>query len=255
MSITVSSRSLYPSRPAPRKQNSLGICCIDALDRSFAENNHIPSDNLLGIQHSVLSNTIHEELAAGPPHSDKGDSPFPELGYIPKPYFEYAQRTLSTLILAGTFMAGVEAQLLSLIFTAPDGPLRNVALGFSVGALLATAFVALYCAVTYIWLRQEWRHKTHCFNEWVAGSLRMMLIWCSVSLVMGVYSGFFAVVFFLFAAAPLEIAVFSAVVFALCGVGPMSWGFYYWYGLYRGWLEWVPHEDGSLPHRRQVPSA
>ena len=82
-------------------------------------------------------------------------------------------------------MAGVEAQLLSLIFSAADVPTRTVAIGFAVLALLSTAFVALYCAVTYIWLRQEWKHKDHCFNEWVAGSLTMMMIWCAVFLVVG----------------------------------------------------------------------
>lgn len=35
-------------------------------------------------------------------------------------------------------------------------------------------------------------------------------------------------------------------------------GFYYWYGLYRGWLEWVPDdegEDGTLPRKRQTSTA
>lgn len=82
-------------------------------------------------------------------------------------------------------MAGVEAQLLSLIFSAEDVVIRTVAIGFAVTALLSTAFVALYCAVTYIWLRQEWTHKSHCFDEWVAGSLTMMMIWCGVFLVIG----------------------------------------------------------------------
>ena len=85
-------------------------------------------------------------------------------------------------------MAGVEAQLLSLIFSAADVPLRTAAIGFAILALLSTAFVALYCAVTHIWLSQEWRHKAHCFHEWVAGSVPMMLVWCSVSLVIGACS-------------------------------------------------------------------
>ena len=84
-------------------------------------------------------------------------------------------------------MAGVEAQLLSLIFSAADVPLRTVAIGFAVLALLSTAFVALYCAVTYIWLRQDWKRKRYRFQDWVAGSLRMMILWCSVFLVVGTY--------------------------------------------------------------------
>lgn len=82
-------------------------------------------------------------------------------------------------------MAGVEAQLLSLIFSAPDTMLRSSAIGFAVFALLSTAFVALYAAVTYMWLRQDWRHKSHFFEEWVTGSLTMMTRWCGVFLVIG----------------------------------------------------------------------
>ncbi|KIP07328.1 hypothetical protein PHLGIDRAFT_424065 [Phlebiopsis gigantea 11061_1 CR5-6] len=231
-----SSRRGSTSRPVPRAQNSLGVSCITiTVDDYHGESSRTFAGPSTTDPHNILSDGLLfvEKPKASPKPlvdpktpfvSEKSDTVgFPEHGSIPKSYFEYAQRTLSTLVLAGTFMAGVEAQLLSLIFSTVDVPTRTVAIGFAVLALLSTSFVALYCAVTYIWLRQEWKHKDDCFNEWVAGSLTMMMIWC---------------------------AVFLVVV--LRGVGPMSWGFYYWYGMYRGWLGWTPHEDGSFPHRRRA---
>ncbi|KAJ6594497.1 hypothetical protein B0H19DRAFT_1366357, partial [Mycena capillaripes] len=170
-------------------------------------------------------------------------------GHIPHEYFEESQRTLSTIIVAGTFMAGVEAQLvtLSLSSEGKHEAYKTISICFGMIALFSTAFAALYSAATYIWLKQDWENGPKRFEEWVAASMRTMIRWCSTFLVAGIYAGFLGFIFFLFNSASLTVAVFGSVAFVLCGLCPMAWGLYYWLGLYQGWLEWYPSVDGSSP--------
>jgi len=155
--------------------------------------------------------------------------------------YEHQQRTLSTLVLAGTFMAGVEGQILSIILTLEDGSrLKTGALCFAILGVVTTSFAALYSAVTYIWLRGSWTPGPKQFHEWVAGCVGMMVRWCSSFLVVGTYSGFVSLILFFFKGAPLGVALFAITVVFLSGLFPMIWGFYYWLGLSRGWLVWTP---------------
>lgn len=109
-------------------------------------------------------------------------------GHIPHEYFEESQRTLSTIIVAGTFMAGVEAQLVTLSLSSEGKHEANktISICFGIIALFSTAFAALYSAATYIWLKQDWEHGPKRFEEWVAASMRTMIRWCSTFLVAGV---------------------------------------------------------------------
>jgi len=170
-------------------------------------------------------------------------------GRVPQAWFKRVQRILSTLILAGTFMAGVEAQILCLIFTALPTLEKTMAVCFAVSALFLTSLSALYCAVAYMWLRSEWNCKDeqpHYFDEWVSGSISTMITWCAVSLVIGVYCGFLAIVCFLYAVITHVVAMVCTCVFALSSVGPVLWGYYRYRGLSRSALQWVPTPDG--PH-------
>ncbi|KAJ6503739.1 hypothetical protein C8R45DRAFT_1185631 [Mycena sanguinolenta] len=160
---------------------------------------------------------------------------------IPADRFEHQQRTLSTLVLAGTFMAGVEGQILSIILTLEDGSrLKTGGLCFAVLGVINTSFAALYSAVTYIWLKSSWTPGPKQFHEWVAGCVGMMIRWCSSFLVIGTYAGFVALILFFFASASVGIAIFVIMVVFFSGLFPMIWGFYYWYGLDHGWLVWTP---------------
>ena len=49
----------------------------------------------------------------------------------------------------------------------------------------------------------------------------IMVLWCGVFLAVGVYAGFFGLIFFMFASAPPPVAIFCAVAFVVCGIGPM----------------------------------
>ncbi|KAF7360705.1 hypothetical protein MVEN_00802400 [Mycena venus] len=155
--------------------------------------------------------------------------------------YEHQQRTLSTLVLAGTFMAGVEGQILSIILTLEDGSrLKIGALCFAILGVVTTSFAALYSAVTYIWLRGSWTPGPKQFHEWVAGCVGMMVRWCSSFLVVGTYAGFVSLILFFFKRSPIGVAVFAITIVFLAGLFPMIWGFYYWLGLSQGWLVWTP---------------
>ncbi|KAF7343713.1 hypothetical protein MSAN_01951600 [Mycena sanguinolenta] len=111
--------------------------------------------------------------------------------------YEHQQRTLSTLVLAGTFMAGVEGQILSIILSLEgESKLRTGGMCFAVLGVVNTSFAALYSAVTYIWLKSSWTPGPKLFHEWVAGCVGMMIRWCSSFLVIGTYAGFIALIFF-----------------------------------------------------------
>ncbi|KAJ7457380.1 hypothetical protein FB451DRAFT_1372535 [Mycena latifolia] len=168
--------------------------------------------------------------------------------------YEHQQRTLSTLVLAGTFMAGVEGQILSIVLSLEDNEsgLKTGALCFAILGVVTTSFAALYSAVTYIWLRGSWSPGPKQFHEWVAGCVGMMVRWCSSFLVVGTYSGFVALILFFFKNSPLGVAAFAIIIVFLSGLFPMMWGFYYWLGLSQGWLVWTPEcryplRKASLP--------
>ena len=87
-----------------------------------------------------------------------------------------------------TSMAGVEAQILGFLFTALPSLEKTMAVCFSVSALFLTSMSALYCAVSYIWLRAEWDpDNLHHFEEWVTGSLSLLIKWCAISVVAGTF--------------------------------------------------------------------
>ncbi|KAJ7362517.1 hypothetical protein DFH08DRAFT_841046 [Mycena albidolilacea] len=172
---------------------------------------------------------------------DQIDHEKPILRSIKPERLEHQQRTLSTLVLAGTFMAGVEGQILSIILSLQtDTALRTGGLCFAILGEVTTSFAALYSAVTYIWLRGSWTPGPKHFHEWVAGCVGMMVRWCSSFLVVGTYSGFVALILFFFESSTLGVAIFATTIVFLAGLFPMVWGFYYWLGLNRGWLVWTP---------------
>ncbi|KAJ7576363.1 hypothetical protein C8J56DRAFT_1171473 [Mycena floridula] len=161
---------------------------------------------------------------------------------IPPERYEHQQRTLSTLVLAGTFMAGVEGQILSIILSLQGNGsrLRTGALCFAILGVVTTSFSALYAAATYIWLRNTWKEGPKKFHEWVAACVGMLIRWCSSFLIAGTYSGFFALILYFFQSSTVAVAVFASVIVFLSGLFPMIWGLYYWIGLNQGWLVWTP---------------
>ncbi|KAJ7692914.1 hypothetical protein B0H17DRAFT_1132885 [Mycena rosella] len=154
---------------------------------------------------------------------------------------------------AGTFMAGVEGQILSIVLSLEDGSgLKTGALCFAILGVVTTSFAALYSATTYIWLRGSWTPGPKQFHEWVPGCVGMMVRWCSSFLVVETYSGFVALILFFFKSSPLGVAVFAITIVFLSGLFPMMWGFYYWLGLSQSWLVWSPEcryplRKASLP--------
>jgi hypothetical protein len=157
----------------------------------------------------------------------------PILRSIKPERLEHQQRTLSTLVLAGTFMAGVEGQILSIILSLQtDTALRTGGLCFAILGEVTTSFAALYSAVTYIWLRGSWTPGPKHFHEWVAGCVGMMVRWCSSFLVVGTvqshsvyllkpqltmrcpgtYSGFVALILFFFESSTLGVAIFATTI-------------------------------------------
>ncbi|KAF7378254.1 hypothetical protein MSAN_00250600 [Mycena sanguinolenta] len=68
----------------------------------------------------------------------------------------------------------------------------------------------------------------------------MIIRWCLSFLVIGTYAGFIALILFFFASSPVGIGIFVIMIVFFMGICPMIWGFYYWYGLDRGWLVWTP---------------
>ncbi|KAI0697159.1 hypothetical protein BC835DRAFT_1339316 [Cytidiella melzeri] len=165
-------------------------------------------------------------------------------GRIPQEWYRRAQRTLSTLILVGTFMAGVEAQILCLIFTAQPTIEKTLAVCFGITALFLTSLSALYCAVTYIWLRAEWTPQVCKFDEWVSSSVSAMIAWTGTCIVVGVYCGFLAIIAFLFAITDHTTATICAGIFVVASICPLIWGLYRWQGLYSHALAWKPNLEG-----------
>lgn len=82
-------------------------------------------------------------------------------------------------------MAGVEAQILVLTFTAQPSLEQTLAICFAFAALFGTTLAALYAAVTFTWLRLEWAQQATRFEEWVSSSVPTMISWTVTGLVIG----------------------------------------------------------------------
>ncbi|KAF7343712.1 hypothetical protein MSAN_01951500 [Mycena sanguinolenta] len=187
---------------------------------------------------------------ASTPNNSKKSEPY----QIPAGRYERQQRTLAMLVQAGTFMAGVEGQILSLTLGLGHSKLRTVAMCFAVLGVINVSFTALYSAVTHVWLISPWGEgRRKLFHEWVAGCAEMMIKWCSTFFVIGTCAGFIALILYFFASSSLGVGIFVVMIVFVMGVFPMVLGLWNWYGLECGWLAWNP--EYPLPVEEQHSSA
>ncbi|KAJ6540773.1 hypothetical protein B0H19DRAFT_1381703 [Mycena capillaripes] len=181
--------------------------------------------------------------------------------------YKHQQSTPTTLVQAGTFMAGVEGQILSLTLSLGRSKLRTVGMCFAVLGVINASFTALYSAVTHVLLKSSWKSGSKKqFHAWVAERAERIILWrgalralasgsaapegseSAVSVrnwesavsdrpwrrhgclrLVGTCAGFIALILYFFASSSIGVSIFVVMVIFAMGVWPMVWGFCSWH--------------------------